>query len=47
MLFEEKIIAIIKNTIISNHFNLLINQPCVAAVKTKIAVKEVDTINNP
>ena len=37
---------IIKNAIISYHFNLFINHCCVAAVKTKIPIKDVTiTIN--
>ena len=36
-----------KNTIISYHFNLLTNHPCVAAVNTNIAIKDVIMITIP
>ena len=36
-----------KNTIISYHLNLLINQRCVAAVNTKIPIKDVTMTNSP
>ena len=38
---ERKEIEIIRKTIISYHLNLLKNHACVAAVKTKIPIKEV------
>ena len=40
-------IEIKRKAIISYHFNLFMNQPCVAAVKINIADKEVITTINP